>query len=128
QVGCLDPVGGARGVERLHKHLHGEGLSSRVILDSWQAGDARSGETVAVWLEIMAGPLAMVLNVVGATVVPVGGGLANVGALIAALDVAVRARVLRRCVGPLVVRAKHRVEPGLIGASLIGWQGMGDAD
>jgi N-acetylglucosamine kinase len=57
------------------------------------------------------------LNTVGANIVPVGGGLANVPALIAALDTAVRAATLRRSDAPLVVPAECRIEPGLIGAA-----------
>lgn len=121
QVGCLDTIGGARGLERLHLHLSGQGLSSEGILAAWHDGDRAASETVEVWLDLVAGPLAMVLNTVGAQVVPVGGGLSNDAGLIAALDAAVRARVLRRSDAPLVVRAKHRVEPGLIGASMAGW-------
>ena len=118
QVGCLDTVGGARGLERLHRHLTGEEVTSQEVLAGWHGGDVG---TVEVWLDLVAGPLAMVLNTVGAQLVPVGGGLSNDEGLIAALDTAVRARVLRRTDAPLVVRAKHRVEPGLIGASMAGW-------
>jgi N-acetylglucosamine kinase len=92
------------------------------IASRWQAGDAAAVRSVAVWLDLVAGPLAMVLNVVGASIVPVGGGLANVPALIAALDAAVRARVLRGGVAPLLVPAQNRVEPGLIGAAIAGGQ------
>lgn len=121
-AGCVDTVGGARGIERLHAHLTGEALDSVALLARWQAGDAAAVRSVAVWLDLVAGPLAMVLNVVGASIVPVGGGLANVPALIAALDAAVRARVLRGGVAPLLVPAQNRVEPGLIGAAIAGGQ------
>jgi N-acetylglucosamine kinase len=118
--GCLDTVGGARGIERLHQHLHGEAADSVRVLERWQAGDAAAERTVEVWAEVVSGPLAMVLNVVGASVGPVGGGLANVPALIARLDAAVRARVLRVDAGPLLRVAELRVEPGLVGAALAG--------
>jgi N-acetylglucosamine kinase len=118
--GCVDTVGGARGLERLHLHLHGTPLGSVTLLADWAAGDAAAARTVAVWLELVSGPLAMVLNVVGSSVVPVGGGLANVPALIAALDGEVRARVLRATDAPLLVPAQLRVEPGLVGAALAG--------
>jgi N-acetylglucosamine kinase len=59
--------------------------------------------------------------VVGASIVPVGGGLSQAPALIAALDGAVRARVLRATDRPLVVPAALRVEPGLVGAALAGF-------
>ncbi len=129
QVGCLDPIGSARGIERLHRHLHGHlnglPLGAEAIIADWQAGGAEASETVAIWLEVMAGPLAMVLNVVGATVVPVGGGLGQARPLVAALDGAVAARRLWQAPGPVVVPAGLQGEPGLIGASHGGWASLG---
>lgn len=120
QSGCIDTVGGARGLERLDRHLNGRALASERIMAGWQAGEAASRRTVDIWADLLSGPLAMVLNVVGASVVPVGGGLSRAPGLIAHLDAAVRARVLRRSAGPLLVPAGLPVEPGLIGASLAG--------
>ena len=124
QVGCLDAIGSARGIERLHAHLHGRNLRAEAIVADWQAEDAEACETVAVWLEVMAGPLAMVLNVVGATVVPVGGGLGQALPLVAALDAAVAERRLWRAPHPVVVPAQLGAEPGLIGASHAGWNAL----
>lgn len=113
QIGCLDTVGGARGLERLHHALTGERLEAQKIVSD-------RPETMAQWLKIVAGPLAMVLNVVGASVVPVGGGLGNDTALVATLDQAVRARILRKTQGPLVVPAQCGADAGLIGAAEAG--------
>jgi N-acetylglucosamine kinase len=66
----------------------------------------------------------MVLNVVGSSIVPVGGGLANVPVLIALLDRAVRANLLRSTDRPLLVPAALTVEPGLVGAALAGLAGL----
>jgi N-acetylglucosamine kinase len=118
--GCLDTVGGARGMERLHRHLHGIDTGSVAVLQAWQAGDAAAAQTVMLWRDLLAGPLAMVLNVVGSSIVPVGGGLANVPALIALLDGAVRANLLRSTDRPLLVPAALTVEPGVVGAALAG--------
>ena len=49
-----------------------------------------------------------------------GGGLSNVEPLLGELDHAVRARTLRKFDRPLVVRSECRIEPGLIGAALLG--------
>jgi N-acetylglucosamine kinase len=118
--GCLDTVGGARGLERLHRHLHGIDTGSVAVLEAWQADDPAAAQTVMLWRDLLAGPLAMVLNVVGSSIVPVGGGLANVPALIALLDGAVRANLLRSTDRPLLVPAALTVEPGLVGAALAG--------
>lgn len=125
QSGCLDTIGGARGIERLHLWLGSGPASSEAIVAGWLAGDAVMAATVARWLELVSGPLAMVLNVVGANVVPVGGGLGNVPELIAALDEAVRARVLRRTERALVVCAAVSADAGLVGAAAAGEAAFG---
>ncbi len=120
QIGCLDAVGSARGMERLHQHLHGVQADSTQIVAGWQSGFAAEHRTIAIWLELLAGPLAMVENLLGAGVMAVGGGLSNAPALIAALDLAVRARILRKFDRPLVVPAQCAIEPGLVGAAILG--------
>lgn len=122
--GCVDTIGGARGIERLHLFLTGQAEPSPSIVGAWRAGDAAAAETVAVWADLVSGPLSMVLNVTGSSIVPVGGGLSNAPDLIAVLDRATRARVLRATDRPLLVRAELSVEPGLIGASLAGHGGV----
>ena len=118
--GCLDAVCSARGMERLHAEIHGQMRDSRAIVAAWQAGDPAAERTVAAWLEILSGPLAMVENVLGAGIIAVGGGLSTAPALVAALDGAVRARILQDPGRPLVVPARCALEPGLIGAAIIG--------
>ncbi len=123
QIGCLDAICSARGMERLHCHLHGhDSADSRAIVAGWQGGEGAAAQTIAVWLAVLSGPLAMVENVLGADVIAVGGGLSTSAPLVAALDTAVRARCLRRFDRPLVVPAQCAVEPGLIGAAILGLQ------
>jgi N-acetylglucosamine kinase len=120
QTGCVDTVGGARGLERLHKTLHEIDLSSQEIIDDWLKAEAKAARTIDVFVDLVASPLALTVNITGATIVPVGGGLSNVEELLAELDKAVRQRILRKFDRPLVVRSECRVEPGLIGAALLG--------
>ena len=120
----VEDVMSGRGLERLHRHLHGIDTGSVAVLQAWQAGDAAAAQTVMLWRDLLAGPLAMVLNVVGSSIVPVGGGLANVPALITLLDGAVRANLLRSTDRPLLVPAALTVEPGLVGAALAGLAGL----
>jgi N-acetylglucosamine kinase len=127
QTGCLDTVGGARGLERLHRHLHGQQLDSRAIIDAWQAGDASAERTIDCYVDLMSGPLAMLVNTVGASILPVGGGLANSAPLIARLDAAVRAAILRKTGAPIVVPGQSGAEPGLIGAAWLGLEKLGGA-
>lgn len=120
QAGCLDTVGAARGMERLHLHLHGVNQSSVEIVDAWQAQDPAANRTIDCYVDLVAGPLALVVNVVGAGIVPVGGGLAKSGPLIERLDREVRRRILRRMDHPLVVPGVLGIEPGLVGAAILG--------
>lgn len=124
QVGCLDAVGGARGLERLHRALHdlpaAAVADSRAILSGWHRGDRQALATVAEWRSLIAGPLALVVNTVGASVLPAGGGLANDARLLAFLDEALRGMILRRTGGPLLVPAICGPDAGLIGAAEAG--------
>ncbi|MFB9951727.1 ROK family protein [Rhizobium puerariae] len=122
QSGCVDTIGGARGIERLHHFLHGCEETSHRILEDWQAGEARAARTVAVHIELIADPLALAVNVTGASIVPVGGGLASVTPLIDVLDLAVRRRILNRLDHPLVTPALRQDDGGLLGAAVLGHQ------
>ncbi len=119
-TGCLDATASARGMERLHRHFTGTDRSSREIVSDWQAGDAAAAATIDALVEILAGPLAMLVNVIGPDIIPVGGGLSNAPALIAKIDIAVRPLTLSNRREPLVVPALCTVEPGLIGAAILG--------
>lgn len=116
-TGCLDTVGGARGLERLHEFLHGSMQSSLQILDAWIAGEASAAATVRAWIELVSGPLALVVNVTGASVVPVCGGLSRCTPLVTALDLAVRQQILRRSEAALLIPSPLNDQAGLIGAA-----------
>ncbi|MCU0814938.1 MAG: ROK family protein [Cypionkella sp.] len=118
--GCVDAVCSARGMERLHRHLGADAADSVAILRGWHGGDAACGATVALWLDLIAPPLALVLNVTGAGIVPVGGGLSNDHGLLAALDARVRSMILRDSSARLVVAAQTGPDAGLIGAAWAG--------
>jgi N-acetylglucosamine kinase len=62
----------------------------------------------------------MVVNVVGADLVPVGGGLSRATGLVGYLDEAVRVRILRRTTAPLLVPAECGPDAGLLGAAMAG--------
>lgn len=123
QSGCVDTIGAARGMERLHQLLHAETLPSHDITALWQAGDAGAARTIEVLVDLVSSPLALAINITGATIVPVGGGLSGVSPLIEAIDQAVRSRILRKFGRPLIVPGECRIEPGLIGAALLALTG-----
>ena len=120
QKGCVNTIGGARGIERLHGLIHGEARASTDIVAGWEAGDVQAAKTVEVYVDLLSSPLALAVNISGASILPAGGGLANSAALLAEIDRTVRKRVLRQFARPLVVRAGCDIEPGLIGAALLG--------
>ncbi|PYE24251.1 N-acetylglucosamine kinase [Paraburkholderia silvatlantica] len=122
RLGCVDTIGGARGLERLNTLLNGEQKDSHALLDDWQQGGERARRTVSAWLALVSEPLAAVINITGASVVPVCGGLANVAPLIDALDAAVRKRTLREFRERVVVPGAFRREGGLVGAAIIARQ------
>ena len=117
EAGCVDTIGGARGMEKLHTLLHGLDLPSTDIIAAWQAGDPAATQTVDLHVELVSVPLALTINIIGPDIIPVGGGLGNVHTLVARLDAAVRPRILRRLDRPLVVPAQLTVDAGLIGAA-----------
>ncbi|MGB8816395.1 MAG: ROK family protein [Rhizobiaceae bacterium] len=121
RFGCVDSVGGARGLERLHLNLHAEDADSAAIVKQWTGGDVRSSRTMNIYLDLVSTPLALVLNSVGATVVPVGGGLGTSAELVAALDEQVRAKMLYRTPEPLLRMAQQQLNPALNGAALLGF-------
>ncbi len=119
QRGCVDTIGGARGMTTLHRHLTGVTMKSRAIMDAWRAGDPAARRTFVCFIELVAQPLAFAVNLLGADIVPVGGGLGRETELIATLDAAVRQRILRATTEPLVVPGGCSGNPAFIGAALL---------
>ncbi len=119
QSGCVDTVGGARGMQTLHRHLTGVAMKSRAIMDAWRAGEPEAQRTFDCYVELVAQPLAFSVNLLGADIVPVGGGLGRETELIAILDSAVRRRILRSSAEPLVVPGQCTGNPAFIGAALL---------
>lgn len=118
RLGCTDAFGSARGLEKIHRALGAEALDSRGIVAAWQAGEPAAARTVAAYVEMMTGPLALAINLTGASVVPVGGGLGNAAPLLAALNEALAPQIFHRG-PPILVKATHGDMAGLLGASLL---------
>ncbi len=67
---------------------------------------------------LVSGPLAAMVNALGATAIPVGGGLASDRRLIAALDLEVRRKMLKPPHEPLLRPGALGRDAGLLGAAL----------
>lgn len=122
QDGCIETIGSARGLERLHQHLCGVAADSRAIVTGWEAGDAAAVRTIGIYLELVSEPLALLVNTIGPHVIPVGGGLGSATALVAALDASVRRLILRPTDKPILVPAELGPNAGLIGAAVLALQ------
>jgi N-acetylglucosamine kinase len=127
RIGCVNAVGGARGLERVHTALGGAPMDSRKLLADWAGGDAAVERTIAVYLELLCRPLGLIVNTAGISIVPVGGGLASSPELLARIDRRLRELVLADFDQPLVVKGEHADDGGLIGAGLLAGQALGVA-
>ncbi|MFC3443290.1 ROK family protein [Sphingobium rhizovicinum] len=116
RMGCLDTVGSARGLERLHQFLHDEKASSNEITSGFAAAAPKAAATVQYFTDILAGVLSVVLNSFPATIVPVGGGLSNSAELIAEIDRKVRINMLDAPDEPILAATRLGGDAGLIGA------------
>jgi N-acetylglucosamine kinase len=96
-------------------------LPSTTIIEHWSNADRAAAATIDLYVELVAQPLALAVNIIGPDIVPVGGGLGNSAPLIARLDQAVRPRILRRVERPLIVPAQLTVDAGLLGAAILGF-------
>ena len=123
--GCVDATCSARGMEKLHTHLTDQTLKAENIVSAWMSGEAHASRTIDIYVDLIASPLALVINVTGATIVPVGGGLSNAVTLVEAIDETVRDRILIRGVERIIVPATNRIEPGIVGAAILGSRFVG---
>ncbi|OSQ40803.1 ROK family protein [Thalassospira mesophila] len=116
---CLDPWGAARGMERIHNLLNGGDLASHDITAAWRAGNHAALKTIDVFVDLVAGQLRLMINVLDPDCVPVGGGLAGESGLVARIDAAVRSGVLGRYDHALVMPGRFYEDGGLRGAALL---------
>lgn len=120
--GCVDTVGSARGLERLHLALCGEALPSTGIVAAWKSGNADASATIDLFVEHVSRALSVMINTLSPGVIPVGGGLASDKELVARIDVRVRELVLATYDAPLVSQGLRAKDGGLVGAGIIAQQ------
>lgn len=127
QIACVDTLGGARGLERLYQFLGSKAsdalpspmtADSHSIVQAWLDQEALAMHVIDVWLDVVGSALAAAVNLLGASIVAVGGGLANSKPLMEALDKEVRERCLASVSLPLLYSAVSGPEQGLVGAAI----------
>ncbi len=119
QKGCVNTIGGARGLEAIHRTSGKQKLNSQQIIDGWAAADADCSRTVARYVSIVGNALALTLNITGAQIVPAGGGLSNAPALLEALNHDVQGKILQPRPDPLIVKGTFGKNGGLWGINAL---------
>ncbi|MEX3011001.1 ROK family protein [Hoeflea sp. TYP-13] len=115
QKGCINTIGGARGLEAMHAAAGNPLLDSRQIVDGWAGGDPACSATITAYVSVLSDALALTINITGAQIVPVGGGLSNASALLSAIDSEVRGKTLLARSKPLVIEGQTGQNGGLWG-------------
>ena len=129
QIACVDTLGGARGLERLYSYFGSNTMAadavkasktadSHSIVRAWLNQEALAVHVIDVWLDVVGSALASAVNLLGTSIVAVGGGLANSKPLIEALDKEVRNRCLASFSVPILYSAVSGPEQGLAGAAI----------
>ncbi|PVB60600.1 ROK family protein [Labrenzia sp. 011] len=118
EIGCVDLFGGARGLERLHGFLAGEDKSSFDILDGWCAGESAALDTVDLYLDIVCGALANLVNTVDPSIIVLGGGLVSDTSLVSALHTEMWFRILAPKHAPRFAKASVGANSAIIGAAI----------
>lgn len=126
QVGCIDAVCSARGMEKIHQTLHGADVSSKDITAAWHAGDAKAQSTIDAYATLLSRALSVLVNTLGPDVIPVSGGLSSDEGLLAQIDRKTRALVLARYEEPLIVRGEYADNGGLHGAGIVARSRFGE--
>ncbi|GAA0775760.1 ROK family protein [Roseibium denhamense] len=126
QTGCLDVFGGARGLERLHTHLSSHRQSSFEILKAWEQGDLDAGTTLDVYLDIVGGALANLVNIFDPSIIVAGGGLSGNSRLLNALEQELRLRCLAGGNAPGIRPASTGSIAALLGAGIHASQMVAD--
>ncbi|WP_420332239.1 ROK family protein [Roseibium sp.] len=124
-VGCVDAVGSARGLERIHFSLHGSEITSREITRDWHQGAREASETVDAFTTLLSRALSALVNTLGPHVIPVSGGLSNDEKLLELVDRKTRDLVLARYPDPLIVRGDFASNGGLHGAGIFARKAFG---
>ncbi len=115
---CLESYGGSVGLLHIYQHLGGQAQTTTELVGQWHAQQPIASKAIDIWLDLVGGALANIINFLDPAIVVVGGGLSNAKGLVDALDAEVGRRRLTTHTAPLLHPAKHGPEQGLIGAAV----------
>lgn len=125
QHGCLETVASATGVVRSYlAATDGPVVDARTVADRARAGDAAAGAAFDLAVEGLTEALAAYATLLAPQMVVVGGGLAGSFDLIGPRVEAGVAERLSFQRSPRLVPARLGADAGVIGAGLVGWDGV----
>ena len=119
QTGCIDAVCSARGMEKIHRSLHGVEQSSKDITAAWHNGEEAATQTIDAFTTLLSRALSAFVNTLGPDVIPVSGGLSNDLVLLDVIDCKTRELVLADYSEPLVIKGEFAANGGLHGAGIV---------
>ncbi|QFT32375.1 N-acetyl-D-glucosamine kinase [Labrenzia sp. THAF82] len=119
QIGCIDAVCSARGLERIHQSLHGITASSKEITEAWHQADVKAASTIDAYSTLLSRALSVLVNTLGPDVIPVSGGLSNDTTLLDLIDRKTREIVLAKYDQALVLKGHFAENGGLQGAGIV---------
>jgi fructokinase len=118
--GCIETFLSGPGVERDHRAVTGQELSSLDIAARAAAGDASCAATMRRYDERLARALAHVINMLDPEVIVLGGGMSNVGRLYANVPELWKSWVFSDRVDTRLVKHVHGDSSGVRGAAWLG--------
>ncbi|MEE4013857.1 ROK family protein [Roseibium sp. FZY0029] len=119
QTGCIDAICSARGMEKIHRSLHGLDQPSKDITAAWHAGEEAATQTLDAFTTLLSRALSAFVNTLGPDVIPVSGGLSNDLVLLDVIDRKTRDIVLAEYGEPLVIKGAYSANGGLHGAGIV---------
>jgi fructokinase len=117
RCGCIETYVSGPGLERDHRRVAGEALSSRSIVANAAAGDAACEASLRRYEQRLARALAHVINILDPDVIVLGGGMSNLDRLYASVPALWTPWVFSDRVDTRLVRNAHGDSSGVRGAA-----------
>jgi fructokinase len=117
KVGCLETWLSGPGFSAAFERISGRRLSAVEIAAAAEAGDPAARAALGAYADRLARGLAVVLNVIDAHVVVLGGGVSNIDGLAEAAEALLGRYVFSDHVATRVVRNRHGDSSGVRGAA-----------
>lgn len=118
--GCIETFLSGPGLERDHRHTHGEALCAQDIANNAARGEAACETTLQRYEQRLARALAHVINLIDPDVIVLGGGLSNVERLYGNVPKLWSRWIFSDRVDTPLLRHRHGDSSGVRGAAWLG--------